>query len=75
MNREHYLYHYNFGFVYYGLALPLIALQYHTVKLIIEFNSFDTCWKKEFSTYYLDKSGNTSLLIPIKLEGIPYLVI
>ena len=43
----------------YGLALPLIALQYHTVKLIIEFNSFDTCWKKEFSTYYLDKSGNT----------------
>ena len=43
----------------YGLALPLISLQYHTVRLIIEFNSFETCWRKEFSTYYLDKSGTT----------------
>jgi len=43
----------------YGLALPLIALQYHTVKLHIEFNSFDTCWRKEFTSYYLAKTGNT----------------
>ena len=42
----------------YGLALPLISLQYHTVKLIIEFNDFETCWQKAFQTYYLDKSSN-----------------
>jgi hypothetical protein len=27
-----------------GLALPLIALQYHEVKINIEFNSFDNCF-------------------------------
>ena len=43
----------------YGLALPLIALQYHEVKLIVELNSFESCWKKSFDTYYLDKSSNT----------------
>ena len=43
----------------YGLALPLIALQYHTVKLHIHLNSFESCWKKEFSSYYLTKTGNT----------------
>ena len=50
----------------YGLALPLIALQYHEVKLSIKLASFNECWKKEFSTYYLNKVGdevtiNTSL--------------
>ena len=42
----------------YGLALPLIALQYHEVKLIIEFNDFNSSWAKSFNTYYLDKTSN-----------------
>ena len=46
----------------YGLALPLIALQYHTVKLHFEFNSFETCWRKEFSSYYLTKTGNIATI-------------
>ena len=54
----------------YGLALPLISLQYHTVKLIIEFNSFETCWQKEFSTYYLTKSGNTVNINTSKNEKV-----
>lgn len=46
----------------YGLALPLIALQYHGVKLIIEFNDFETCYRKAFQSFYLDKSGNTATI-------------
>ena len=54
----------------YGLALPLISLQYHTVKLLIEFNTFETCWRKEFSTYYLNKSGNTVTINTDKTEKV-----
>ena len=32
----------------YGLALPLIALQYHEVKLSVKLSPFNQCWKKEF---------------------------
>ena len=39
----------------YGLALPLIALQFHEVKLIIELNDFSKCWKKDYDYYYLDR--------------------
>ena len=42
----------------YGLALPLIALQYHEVKLIITLADFNKCWKKEYDFYYLKRSGN-----------------
>ena len=71
MKKELYLYHFNFGFVeIMVLALPLIALQYHTVKLIIEFNSFETCWRKEFSTYYLTKSGNKVTINTSKNEKV-----
>ena len=43
----------------YGLALPLIALQYHEVKLSLKLSPFNQCWKKEFSSYCLDKNGDT----------------
>ena len=39
----------------YGLSLPLISLQYHEVKLTVKLSSFNECWKKEFSSYYLIK--------------------
>ncbi len=54
----------------YGLALPLIALQYHTIKLHLEFNSFETCWKKEFSTYYLTKNGNQVTINNAKTDSV-----
>ena len=31
-----------------GLALPLIALQYHEVKLSLKLSPFNQCWKKDF---------------------------
>ncbi len=43
----------------YGLSLPLIALQYHEVRLILELNTFNSSWKKTFNTYYLDRSSTT----------------
>ena len=33
-----------------GLALPLIALQYHEIKLNIKFNPFNKCWIKRKNT-------------------------
>ena len=42
----------------YGLALPLVALQYHQVKLMITLKPFSECWKKDFDTFYLDKVNN-----------------
>ena len=42
----------------YGLALPLVALQYHEVRVIITLAPFSECWNYEFDTYYLTKSGN-----------------
>ena len=53
----------------YGLALPLISLQYHTVKLIIEFNSLKLVGKG-FSTYYLTKSGNKVTINTSKNEKV-----
>tara|TARA_B100000123_G_scaffold167060_1_gene123780 strand:+ start:1916 stop:3349 length:1434 start_codon:yes stop_codon:yes gene_type:complete len=54
----------------YGLALPLIALQYHEVKLIIELNTFDSSWKKEFTTYYLDKNSNEVTINTSKTNNV-----
>ena len=39
----------------YGLALPLVALQYHEVKLIITLADFDKCWKKDYEYYYVNR--------------------
>jgi len=44
-----------------GLALPLVALQYHEVKFNIKFNSFNNCWynahmnKSTYSKYSPNK--------------------
>jgi hypothetical protein len=47
-----------------GLALPLIALQYHEVKVNIEIESFKEC--TYFGTAYTKNSDVTSGVVPIK---------
>ena len=47
-----------------GLALPLIALQYHEVKVNIEIESFKDC--TYFGTAYTKNSDVTSGVVPIK---------
>ena len=43
-----------------GLALPLIALQYHEVELIIKFRDFSQLWSFGPNSYYIaSKSGTT----------------
>ena len=39
-----------------GLSLPLVALQYHDVKMIVKFNTFDNCW----SAAGMDKNKDLS---------------
>ena len=34
-----------------GLALPLISLQYHEVKLFVKLKPFNQCWKKKVKKY------------------------
>ncbi len=43
-----------------GLALPLIALQYHDIKIIVKFRSFNQLWTfGPNSNYTVTKSGTT----------------
>jgi hypothetical protein len=43
-----------------GLALPLISLQYHDVKIIVKFRNFNQLWTfGPNSNYTVTKSGNT----------------
>jgi hypothetical protein len=43
-----------------GLALPLIALQYHDIKIIVKFRSFDQLWTfGPNSNYTVTKTANT----------------
>ena len=43
-----------------GLALPLIALQYHEVKIIIKFRNFNELWTfGPNNNYTASKSGTT----------------
>ena len=49
-----------------GLALPLIALQYHEVKVNIEFNSWDNCIRRE-TTASNDKGGTPAQLVAASL--------
>ena len=46
----------------YGLALPLISLQYHEVKIILSLNDFSSCWNYDYDTFYLNKSGNNAII-------------
>lgn len=43
---------------HYGLALPLVALQYHEVRVIVTLAPFSECWHYEFDTYYLTKTND-----------------
>ena len=38
-----------------GLALPLIALQYHEVAINIKFRDFKECWVNDSLQYYVNK--------------------
>ena len=52
-----------------GLALPLIALQYHEVKVIIKFRNFNELWTfGPNNNYTASKTGN----IVTKTAGIPF---
>ena len=37
-----------------GLALPLVSLQYHEVKLYVNLKPFNQCWKKPFNKYLVE---------------------
>ena len=46
-----------------GLALPLVSLQYHEVKLNVALKSFNQCWKKPVKRFYVQvDSVNTNQL-------------
>jgi len=49
-----------------GLALPLISLQYHEVKLNVSLKPFSQCWKKPVKRYYVDVVGD---VLNILAEG------
>ena len=44
-----------------GLALPLIALQYHDVKIIIKFRNFDDLWTFGPNNYYVASQTGTTV--------------
>jgi hypothetical protein len=47
-----------------GLALPLIALQYHEVAINIKFRDFNECWINDSLQYYVAyKTGNVITLV------------
>ena len=54
----------------YGLALPLVALQYHQVKLMITLKPFSECWKKDFDTFYLDKVNDIVTINSSVTDGV-----
>ena len=49
-----------------GLALPLIALQYHEVKIFIKIANFDKLWRKSVKRYNVSRS--TSGLITLNIN-------
>ena len=52
-----------------GLALPLISLQYHEIKIIIKFRNFDELWTfGPNNNYTVSKSGTTVT----KTVGLPF---
>ena len=44
-----------------GLALPLIALQYHEIKLIIKFRKFSELWSFGPNDYYTASKSDTTI--------------
>ena len=46
-----------------GLALPLVALQYHEVKIYVKFNDFEKCW---FNAHINKKKGKPAIYYPSK---------
>ena len=57
-----------------GLAIPLVALQYHEVKLYLDLKPFEQCWKKEVKRYYVEtNSSNQNKVDIVSGEGeFPY---
>lgn len=51
-----------------GLSLPLIALQYHTVKINIKFKPFDSCWIAKLSTPEDQKPHNNQLRASLLID-------
>jgi len=46
-----------------GLALPLVALQYHDVKVNIKFRPFNECWSFGPNNYYVASKTGTTITI------------
>ena len=56
-----------------GLAIPLVALQYHEVKLYLDLKPFDQCWKKEVKRYYVETNSSNQDRVDIVSGGtVPY---
>lgn len=45
-----------------GLALPLVSLQYHEVKLNLALRPFNQCWKKPVKRFYVEVNENNNLI-------------
>lgn len=52
-----------------GLAIPLVSLQYHEVKIHIDLKSFDECWKKEVKRYYVETNDSNQNRVNIASGG------
>ena len=52
-----------------GLALPLVALQYHEVKVYVDLRPFNECWKKTVKRYYVEVDSSNQQQINIISGG------
>lgn len=53
-----------------GLALPLVALQYHDVKLNVSLKPFSQCWKKPVKRYYGEVNNDNQFTIITNINDI-----
>ena len=52
-----------------GLALPLVALQYHEIKLYVDLRPFSECWQKPINRYYVEVDSTNQKHINIITGG------
>jgi hypothetical protein len=52
-----------------GLALPLVALQYHEIKIYVDLRPFNECWKKPVKRFYVSVNSSNQTHIDIISGG------
>ena len=53
-----------------GLALPLVSLQYHEVKLQVSLRPFNQCWKKPVKRYFVEVDSTHTNRLNINTAGV-----